>query len=365
MSYNKVNIVLFGTGNVGKTFIEQLKKAADFIENSCGIKLALIGIANTKKFWFHENNIIKFENEAIVLENYTLEEVVTLTKDIHPETLIAVDATASEKISGAYEYLVKNGFNIVAANKIANTNNQANYVRLREVLKQHSKMFKYETNVGAGLPVIETVRALYECGDQVTKIRGVFSGSLSYIFNTFCERAVPFSDIVREALKLGYTEPDPRIDLSGKDVARKLLILARELGLLLEFEDIKIKSLLIPNLHESTSLNWFLRNMTALDTPFETAKTTLKPGSVLRYIGELEVAKRTLEVKLISEPQHTPLGQLKGTDSIFEIYTKSYDKDPLVIKGAGAGKEVTARGVLSDVLKISKALVSLKTVNIV
>lgn len=363
MSTHKINLVLFGKGNVGNTLINQIKESAFFIKGSCRVELNLVGIANSKKFWFLNKNEKDFEVSAEIYENYSLSEIVALVKSNYQHNLIAVDATASEAISANYEFLITNGFHIVSANKIANTNSQAAYNRLRTVLHENTKSFRYETNVGAGLPIIETVRALYECGDRIKRIRGVFSGSLSYIFNTFCESEISFSSVVQNALQLGYTEPDPRIDLSGKDVARKLLILTREIGLSYEFEKIKIKSLLVPSLEEKAPLDSFLRKITELDVPFKNAKLAQKPDYVLRYVGELNAETKLLEVKLVSVPLNSALGQLKGTDSIFEIFTSAYGEDPMIVRGAGAGKEVTARGLLSDIIKTAKAMGDLQTVD--
>ncbi|WP_340200212.1 aspartate kinase [Ascidiimonas sp. W6] len=364
MFHTNINLVLFGNGNVGNTLVKQLREASGFIQSSLNLKLNLIGLADSNKFQFNPNGIVNAKGKIIEIEDYHLNDMIQLLQLHQMENLIAIDATASHTLSSSYKFLISNGFHIVAANKIANTDSQKNYNELREALHKYDKSFRYETNVGAGLPVIETVKGLYECGDEITKIRGVFSGSLSYIFNTFCKADISFSAVVRDALKLGYTEPDPRIDLSGKDVARKLLILAREVGISFELEEVKIRSLLIPNLDEQSSLNWFLRNLSELDEPFETAKITQKPNYVLRYIGELNVKNKTLEVKLVSEPENSSLGQLKGTDSLFEIYTTSYGEEPLVIRGAGAGKEVTARGLLSDVIKIAKATVITKKIDV-
>jgi aspartokinase/homoserine dehydrogenase 1 len=214
----------------------------------------------------------------------------------------------------------------------------------------------YETNVGAGLPVVQTINDLHFSGEKITKIRGVFSGSLSYIFNRFSSEETSFSNILIDAEKIGLTEPDSREDLSGNDVARKLLILAREIEQQFEFDDIKIESLLVPELNEKNSKAQYTINKSLFDKPFNIAKITQADNHVLRYVGELDVLSRKLEVKLISVPKSSPLGQLKGADNLIEIYTKSYGEIPIVIQGAGAGKEVTARGVLTDILKIAEKI---------
>jgi aspartokinase/homoserine dehydrogenase 1 len=227
---------------------------------------------------------------------------------------------------------------------------------LRRNLKKYDKTFLYETNVGAGLPVVQTINDLHFSGEEITKIRGVFSGSLSYIFNRFSAEELPFSKILLDAEKLGYTEPDSRDDLSGHDVARKLLILAREIEQVFEFTDIKIESLLLPNLNEKSAKSEYAVNKQLFDKPFQIAKITQVEGHALRYVGELDVKTKQLEVKLVSVPKSSPLGQLKGADNLIEIYTKSYGEIPIVIQGAGAGKQVTARGVLTDILKVTEKI---------
>jgi aspartokinase/homoserine dehydrogenase 1 len=244
----------------------------------------------------------------------------------------------------------------VAANKKANTLHFDFYSELRRNLKKCDKDFLYETNVGAGLPVVQTINDLHFSGEKITKIRGVFSGSLSYIFNRFSSEEVPFSEILADAEKLGLTEPDSREDLSGNDVARKLLILAREIEHKFEFSDIQIASLLLPDLNENNSKASYSISKQLFDQPFHIAKITQLDNHILRYVGEFDVNTKKLEVKLVSVPKSSPLGQLKGADNLIEIYTSSYGEIPIVIQGAGAGKQVTARGVLADILKIAEKI---------
>jgi len=351
----KINIVLFGIGNVGSTLINQIVESQKFFLEKQNIELRFPIITNSSLAFFErDGNKNKWEaNFAQSAIPFSIEDVIDYVQFQNLENLIAVDATASSDLVKSYIPLIQNGFHIVAANKIANTMHNDFYNEIRRNLNKFDKQFLYETNVGAGLPIIGTIRDLYNSGEKITKIRGVFSGSLSYIFNRFGKENLPFSQILRDAEKIGYTEPDSREDLSGNDVARKLLILARELGLETEFSNIKITSLLLPNLNEKHSKAEYSINKFLFDQPYQTAKLTQIENHVLRYIGELDLIQKTLEVKLLSEPESSPLGQLKGADSLIEIYTNSYGENPIVIQGAGAGKEVTARGVLTDILKIA------------
>jgi homoserine dehydrogenase len=289
--------------------------------------------------------------------DYTLDEVFEYARKNHLENLIAVDNTASEDFVARYFDFVENGFDLVSSNKIANTLGFDFYELLREELGKQQKQYLYETNVGAGLPLIDTIKLLHLSGENITRIKGVFSGSLSYIFNTFSEGKRPFSAILEEAIDKGFTEPDPREDLSGNDVGRKLLILARELDLKNEFQDIRVQNL-IPEALQQGDVKNFLGKLDTLDEMFEKIKTQQKPGHVLRYVGDLHgdlrKDKGILDVQLVSVPKESALGQVKGSDSIIEIYTESYGAHPLVIQGAGAGAAVTARGVFGDILRIAE-----------
>lgn len=356
MSTTRINIILFGIGNVGSTLINQVIESQKFFLEKKNIELRFPVITNsTLAFFEKEGELNSWEaNFSKLAIPFSIEDIIVYTKNQGLENLIAVDATASSELVKSYIKLVENDFHIVSANKIANTLSFDFYKTLRKKLKQYDKQYLYETNVGAGLPIINTVRDLHFSGDKITKIKGVFSGSLSYIFNRFANEEVFFSDILKDAEKLGYTEPDSREDLSGNDVARKLLVLAREIELDTEFSDINITSLLLPNLNETHSKSEYAIGKNLFDEPYRIAKITQIEGHVLRYIGELDVENNKLEVKLVSVPSNSPLGQLKGADSLIEIYSKSYGENPIVIQGAGAGKEVTARGVLSDILRLSE-----------
>ena len=355
----KVNIAVFGHGNVGGTLIDQILHSTDTIEARKGIHLKIFALANSRKLLLNKDGVSTNWRSTIEEqgEPYTHQQIFEFAKQHHLENLIAIDNTASEDFVAHYFDFVDNGFDIVSSNKIANTLGFDYYQLLREELAKKQKQYLYETNVGAGLPMIDTIKLLHLSGENITRIKGVFSGSLSYIFNTFSEVDAPFSFILKEAIRKGYTEPDPREDLSGNDVGRKLLILARELDLQNEFSDIKIQNL-IPELLRKGKVEDFLNNLDILDDTFNEIKKNQKPQNVLRYVGDLhgdlQRERGVLDVKLISVPKESALGQMKGSDSIIEIYMESYGEHPLIIQGAGAGAAVTARGVFGDVLRIAE-----------
>lgn len=357
----KINIAIFGHGNVGGTLIDQILDSEKSIENRKGIDLRVFAVSNSRKVLLNANGITKEWKKNLKDEgkSYQVEDVIAFAKTNHLENLIAVDNTASETFVSSYELFIENGFDLVSSNKIANTLGFDYYKSIRVHLEKNQKQYLYETNVGAGLPLIDTIKLLHLSGENITRIKGVFSGSLSYIFNTFSEGGVAFSAIVKDAMEKGYTEPDPREDLSGNDVGRKLLILARELDLQNEFSDIEIENL-IPKAFESINFNEFMGKIESMDEKFDNIKQNQEKGYVLRYIGDLhgdlQQDKGILEAKLVSVPKESALGQVSGSDSIIEIYTESYGENPLVIQGAGAGAAVTARGVFGDILRIAEKI---------
>ena len=361
----KVNIAIFGHGTVGGTLIDQIISSKEEIEKKKGVSLNIFAIANSRKVLLNENGIndqwkIDIQEKGTT---YNLDHIFEFANDHHLENLIAVDNTASLKFVEHYCELIDQGFDLVSSNKIANTVGLGFYQKLRTKLQENQKRYLYETNVGAGLPLIDTIKLLHLSGENITRIRGVFSGSLSYLFNTFSNDERDFSEVLQEAVDKGYTEPDPREDLCGNDVARKLLILARELDLHNEFDDVQIQNLIPENLRE-IELSDFLKSFDEMNELYQKTKSEQSEGHVLRYTGDLfgDLSKEDgaeLKVQLVSVPKESPLGALKGSDSIFEIYTESYGEQPLVIQGAGAGAAVTARGVFGDILRLVETNIEL------
>ena len=355
----KINIAVFGHGGVGGALINQILKSKNDIEKRKGIHLNIFAIANSKKLLIDKQGTASNWEEAIASSTYesSVDDIIAYAKNNHLENLIAVDNTASAQFYKNYIPLVEAGFDLVSSNKIANTIAHEFYTELREQLSKNNKQYLYETTVGAGLPLIDTIKLLHESGENITRIRGVFSGTLSYLFNNFSVEDKPFSQIIQETVDKGFTEPDPREDFSGNDVARKLLILARELDLQNEFDDVEVLNL-IPEAYRDISVEDFLSQLNVLDVQYQKIKDDQEAGHVLRYVGDLSgdlsQDKGHLEVKLVSVPEDSTLGHVKGSDAIFEIFTESYGEQPIVIQGAGAGAEVTARGVFGDILRLSK-----------
>ena len=358
-----INVAIFGVGLVGGTLIEQILKSKEDILKRRNININIFALGNSKQLLLKSEGIGDDWKKNLLDQDqgkFTINDVIGFAKNNHLENLIAVDNTASVDFIKNYIPLVENGFDLVSSNKIGNTVDFSFYRELRASPKTSYKNYLYETNVGAGLPLVDTIKLLHHSGENITRINGVFSGSLSYLFNNFSEQNKDFSEILQEAVDKGFTEPDPREDLSGNDVARKLLILARELDLENEIEDVSIQNLIPENLREGSAAD-FLKRLNELNNEYQKKKEAQEPDHVLRYVGvlagDLSKSKGELEVKLVSVSKDSSLGQVQGSDSIFEIYTESYGERPLVIQGAGAGAKVTARGVFGDILRLTEKAV--------
>lgn len=331
------SLFIAGTGAVGGTLINQIE-ALDHPE----LALEIIGRCDsTTVHWPASDEARPTNWDAII--NRLQTDFTT--------PVIFVDATGSEEVARRYDDLLAAGIHIVTPSKLANTLGQSYYDQLRETAAQHKAAFRYETTVGAGLPIISTINGLLQSGDTITEISGVVSGTMTYLFDQL-EKGTPFSQAIIKAREKGYAEPDPRDDLSGEDVARKFLTLAREIGWELERDELQVQSL-IPEDLAFVDEQTFLNRLSEFDDYWITKlNQAQKNGATLRYVGRLRDGTITIEVEEVSEK--SPIGQLHGTDNLVRIHTERYAQSPIIIRGPGAGREVTAAGVLSDIIETAK-----------
>lgn len=341
-----INLFIVGVGLVGETLLEQIQK-----QNS---EISVCGIANSKNALL-ETKGIDLRNWKNKLKKRTCANssdylIMGMLKLKLPNSVF-VDCTSSNELPKKYEKILNAGIPIVTPNKKANSGSYKNYARLNKLSLQKNVPFIYETNVGAGLPIISTIQNIVASGDKIIKIEGIFSGTLSYIFNIHSKSDKPISQIITEAKNNGYTEPDPREDLNGLDMARKLLILGRIAGCKLELEEIKIGRILPKKLFKLNSVSEFFEKLKEVDDLFEEKKNRAeKKKKALRYVATLEENKAKMGLKTVSASH--PFFNLTGCDNIITITTKRYNKNPIVIQGPGAGREVTAGGLLSNIMGI-------------
>lgn len=343
-----LNLFIIGaTGLIGSTLIKQIEKEKDRIRKDQKLNIKIVGLANSKKMAFNEEGVtLKNLKEESSIENF-----VKNMRELNIPNSIFVDCTASEEVLKKYPEILKASISISTPNKKANSSNLHQYTKLALAASKSTSQFLYETNVGAGLPVLSTLNDLLHSGDKIEKIEAVLSGTLSYIFNSY-DGSIPFSEVVKKAKVKGYTEPDPRDDLNGIDVARKLLILARETGQMLELKDIDTENLVPEKARSSKSVEEFFTKLKKEDTYFESIRDkAAKNNKKLCYIATLE--KNKAYIRLESIGQNHPFYSLSGSDNIVSFTTNRYKNTPLVIKGPGAGAEVTAAGVFADILRIS------------
>ncbi len=357
-SIKTLNVFCLGKGVVGAALIDQIIETSDEITERRKLKINVVGIADSTNYVFNRTGIESNWAENLVhgKNHNALSDLITEVKSAFLENVVFVDNTSSQDIVDQYNDIFESGFDLVAANKKLNSGPDNQYQEVHKVLKRNGRLFYYETNVGAGLPIIDTLKHLHASADRITKIRGVFSGSLSYLFNTFSRGTKSFSDILEEAKSKGYTEPDPREDLSGTDVARKLIILAREIGLKTDLDQVAIENLIPEALQSCTDFQAFIGNKQTLNAHYEDIRNGLSENETLRYVGEVDCATSKLTVSLVRVPTDSSLGGIKGADAIFEIFTEGYGDLPMVIQGAGAGGSVTARGVYSDLIRIGSVV---------
>ena len=351
----KLNLYIIGIGGVGNELIRQISEQEEYLKEKHHVLLRIIAVANSKKMLFNQSGVNPKGYKNTLIRNgktMHLDNFLTQMKTDGLHNSIFVDNTSSEVIAKSYQKILKSNISVVTPNKIALSLNHEVYVKIKDQARKNNVKFLYETNVGAGLPVINTITDLRKSGDEILKIEAVLSGSLNFIFNEFVNKAISFREIVEIAMKKGYTEPDPRIDLNSVDVKRKILILARESGASVEMSDIDGVNFLPKGCLNNTSIEEFLSSIEENEAHFEKLKKdAIAVGGKLRYIAKFEAGK--LETKLeIVEANH-PFYHLNGTDNIILLTTKRYNKFPMVIQGAGAGTEVTAAGVFADIMRIA------------
>ncbi len=354
----KLNVFVLGLGKVFKSFMKQVIASQYMLLERRNIVFNIFGIANDKKVLFDYEGIEDNWEERLQIEgkeDYTFYDIYKYVYENNLTNVVVYDNTDSIEIVEHYPEFIERRYDIVAANKNANISDYKFYKNLRYLLAQNRKNFFYTTNIGAGLPLINTIRTLIVSGDKIKKIRGVFSGTLSYIFNNYSEKDKDFCEVLNEAVNLGYTEPDPREDLSGYDVGRKMVVLAREMGLSVGIEDVEIENLIPEQLRKEIDRDKFLENSDIINASFANKKLGLRSGEVFRYIGEI-TDKGELKADLIIVPKESDFGEIEGSDLIFEVYTEQYGDIPIIIRGAGAGGEVTAREVYSDLLRLAEII---------
>jgi len=345
-------LVVIGVGNIGSALLRQLHQQRAYLLAQ-GFDAKVIALANSKRLLVDPGgiNLTRWREELAASRRRM--DARALAREIAALNLTnaaVVDCTADPSIVDAYPDFVNADLHIVTPNKRANVLPWRRYVRLMDLLARRQKYFLYEANVGAGLPIVSTLRDLIASGDVVSKIEGIFSGTLSYLFNQF-DGSVPFSALVRDAHRMGLTEPDPREDLSGRDVARKLLILARQSGRTMDFEDVHVEGLVPRALARGPFSERFFRSFAAHDREMaERARRAKAKGRVIRYVGVLEDGRARAEISEF--PLDHPLARTKGSDNIIAFTTARYARTPLVVQGPGAGADVTAMGVFSDILKL-------------
>lgn len=353
----ELHLFMIGVGLIGSTLLDQIQKQNDYLKENSQLQIKVIGISNSRKMYFNENgvNLDTWKNDLLNSnEAADISGFIQKMKKFNLSNTIFVDNTANSVITSHYEKILDSSISISTPNKIATSSAYLQYERLKYIAKKRGVQFLYETNVGAGLPVISTLNDLIQSGDRILKIEGVLSGSLSFIFNSFKE-GVKFSTIVKKAKDLGFTEPDPRTDLNGIDVRRKLIILARESGLPLEQASVKIDAILPEACQKAENVAQLFKEIENADDYFENMRAAAaKEGKVLRFIGKLENGEASIVLQAVDTSN--PFYSLSGSDNMIVFTTDRYKERPLVILGPGAGAEVTAAGVFAEIITIGNFL---------
>lgn len=352
-TYKQVNLFIVGTGNVGAKLLGQLQQQVGFLQEKMQLQVRIIGLSNSRKMLFKEEGIdaANWKTQLEEGETASLQQFVEEVGKRNLRNSIFVDVTANDKVAAIYDQLLQKSISVVACNKIAASSAYANYKKLKDLAGEYNCQFLFETNVGAALPIIGTLNDLMRSGDRVNKIQAVLSGTLNFVFNNY-DGERKFADVVKQAQNEGYTEPDPRLDLSGTDVMRKIMILAREGGEKLEMEDITNNSFMPASCMQG-SVDDFYAAMATEEAHFKKLyDEASEKGCILKFVATYDNGKASVGLQHIN-PNHD-LYHLYGKDNIVLFYTDRYIDQPMVVKGAGAGAEVTASGVFADIIRASR-----------
>ena len=350
--YNVLNLFICGVGTVGSKLIEQIKAQHDELKQNRRLKLNVVGIASSHNAIFNRDGI-DLDNYRKQLKESETSNLAMLRNEILGMNIfnsVFVDCTASKDVASLYKVFIENNISVIAANKIAASSDYNSYISLKQTALARGVKFRFETNVGAGLPIIGTINDLRNSGDKILKIEAVLSGTLNFIFNELSDD-VPFSETVRRAKEQGYSEPDPRIDLSGTDVVRKLVILTREAGYKIEKEDVE-KRLFVPEEYFNGSINDFWERLPLLDSDFERRRKELEnEGKRWRFVARMENGKTDVSLQAVGK-EH-PFYNLEGSNNIVMLTTERYKEYPMLIQGYGAGASVTAAGVFANIMSVA------------
>ena len=352
-TYKQLNVFIAGTGNVGGKLLGQIKKQFQYLQDNLRLQIQIIGLANSKKIYINEESIPldTWKEQLQQAPAGSIHDFVKLIIEKNLRNSVFVDVTANAEVAGVYGSLLEKSVSVVACNKIACSSSYAAYQHLKSLSREYNAMFLFETNVGAGLPVIGTLNDLLRSGDKVNRIQAVLSGTLNFVFNNY-DGTKPFTQVVRQAQTEGYTEPDPRLDLGGTDVMRKIMILAREAGQQLEMDDISNQYFLPASCFEG-SVEDFYTEMEKQEAHFKALyEAAAAENCKLKFVASYENGKASVGLRHI--PADSDFYHLYGKDNLVLFYTERYPEQPLVIKGAGAGADVTASGVFADIIRVAR-----------
>ncbi len=352
-TFKQLNVFIAGTGNVGSKLLMQLNKQFNYLQEHLRLQIRVIGLANSKNILLNEEGVdlANWKETLLASPNGSIQDFVLAIKNLNLRNSVFVDVTANATVAGVYAQLLEKSISVVACNKIACSSSYASYQQLKSLAREFNALFLFETNVGAGLPVIGTLNDLLRSGDQVKKIQAVLSGTLNFVFNNY-NGTLPFAQVVQEAQNEGYTEPDPRLDLGGTDVMRKIMILAREAGKQLEMEDISNEYFLPAKCFDGSVAD-FYAEMEKQEPHFKAIyNAAAVKGCKLKFVATYENGKAAVGLQHI--PADSDFYHLYGKDNLVLFFTERYPEQPLVIKGAGAGAEVTASGVFADIIRVAR-----------